>query len=59
MRRQPTVRIAAPYYDDQVYIEALASSMRAELGKLAFQPEVILASFHGMPEEYVRKGDPY
>ena len=30
-----------------------------ELGKLAFQPEIILASFHGMPEEYVRKGDPY
>jgi len=59
MRRQPTVRIAAPYYDDQLYIEALASSIRGELGKLTFQPEVILASYHGMPEEYVRKGDPY
>ena len=33
--------------------------MRAELGKLVFKPEIILASFHGMPEEYVRKGDPY
>jgi len=59
LRRQPTVRFAAPYYDDPVYIEALASSMRDELGKLSFQPEVILASYHGMPEEYVRKGDPY
>ncbi len=59
LRRQPTVRFAAPYYDDEVYIEALASSMRDELGKLSFQPEVILASYHGMPEEYVRKGDPY
>jgi ferrochelatase len=59
LRRQPTVRVAAPYYDDKVYIDALAASMRDALGKLAFQPEVILASYHGMPEEYVRKGDPY
>ncbi len=59
MRRQPTVRIAAPYYDDQVYIEALASSTSAELSRLAFQPEVILASFHGMPQDYISKGDPY
>jgi ferrochelatase len=59
LRRQPTVRVAAPYYDDKVYIDALASSMRAELGKLSFTPDIILASYHGMPEEYVRKGDPY
>ncbi|MGH6729780.1 MAG: ferrochelatase, partial [Sphingomicrobium sp.] len=59
LRRQPTLRVAAPYYDDKVYIQALASSMREELGKLSFQPEIVLASYHGMPEEYVRKGDPY
>jgi ferrochelatase len=59
LRRQPTIRVAAPYYDDKAYIDALAASMRDALGKLAFQPEVILASYHGMPEEYVRKGDPY
>ena len=59
LRRQPTVRVAAPYYADRVYIDALASSMREELGKLSFQPEIILASYHGMPEDYVRKGDPY
>jgi ferrochelatase len=59
LRRQPTVRVAPPYYDDKAYIDALASSMRTELRKLAFQPEIILASYHGMPEEYVRKGDPY
>src|SRR5262249_39014895 len=49
----------APYYDDQAYIEAIAVSTRAELAKLAFAPDVILASFHGMPEAYIRKGDPY
>ena len=59
LRRQPTVRVAPPYYDGKAYIDALASSMRTELGKLSFQPEIILASYHGMPEDYVRKGDPY
>ena len=59
LRRQPTLRVAAPYFDDKVYIDALASSMRDALGKLAFQPDIVIASYHGMPEEYVRKGDPY
>ncbi|MCC6890385.1 MAG: ferrochelatase [Hyphomicrobiales bacterium] len=59
MRRQPTVRIAAPYYNDAVYIDALATSIRAELARLPFQPELMLASFHGMPQDYVRQGDPY
>lgn len=59
LRRQPAVRIAAPYYDDPVYIDALASSLRAEFSRLAFEPEVIIASFHGMPQNYIDKGDPY
>jgi ferrochelatase len=59
MRWQPAVRIAPPYYDDPVYIDALASSLEAALAGLAFKPEKILASFHGMPEDYARKGDPY
>jgi protoporphyrin/coproporphyrin ferrochelatase len=59
MRKQPALRIAAPYYNDPVYIEALASSTGAELSQLGFAPEVILASFHGMPQEYIEKGDPY
>jgi len=59
MRWQPTLRVAPPYHDDPVYIEAIASSLEAELKKLSFVPEVILASFHGVPEEYLTKGDPY
>jgi protoporphyrin/coproporphyrin ferrochelatase len=59
MRAQPAVRIAAPYYDDPVYIEALASSTSVELAKLDFEPEVILASFHGIPQSFVDNGDPY
>jgi protoporphyrin/coproporphyrin ferrochelatase len=59
MRFQPAVRIAAPYYDDPVYIEALASSTGAALSQLDFAPEVILASFHGIPQSFVDGGDPY
>jgi protoporphyrin/coproporphyrin ferrochelatase len=59
MRWQPTLRVAPPYYDDPVYIEAVASSIEAEVKKLSFTPEIILASFHGVPEDYLLKGDPY
>jgi protoporphyrin/coproporphyrin ferrochelatase len=59
MRWQPAVRIAPPWHDDPVYIEAVASSLEAELKQLSFKPEVILASFHGVPKDYVTKGDPY
>ena len=59
MRAQPILRVTPPYYDDPDYIEALAVSINDHLATLSFQPEVILASFHGMPKEYVDKGDPY
>ncbi|HYC16100.1 MAG TPA: ferrochelatase [Pseudolabrys sp.] len=59
MRFQPTLRVAAPYFAEPVYIDALAASLNAALAKLSFKPEVIVASFHGMPESYVAKGDPY
>lgn len=59
MRAQPTLRVTPPYYDDPNYIEALAVSINAHLSSLPFQPEVIVASFHGMPQKYVDKGDPY
>ncbi len=58
-RRQPALRILPPYYDDPYYIEVLASSLKAELKGLAFAPDVIIASYHGMPKDYVQKGDPY
>src|SRR3954464_3267869 len=59
MRWQPAVRIAPPWHDDPVYIDAVASSLEAEIGKLSFAPDVILASFHGIPKDYLVKGDPY
>jgi ferrochelatase len=59
MRFQPAVRVAAPYYAEPAYIDALAVSLNASLAKLPFKPEIIVASYHGMPEDYVAKGDPY
>src|SRR6195952_1455886 len=59
MRAQPTLRVTPPYYDDPDYIDALAVSINAHLATLSFQPELIVASFHGMPQTYVDKGDPY
>jgi ferrochelatase len=59
MRAQPTLRFTPPYYDDPDYIEALAVSINAHLATLPFRPELIVASFHGMPQKYVDKGDPY
>jgi len=59
MRWQPAVRIAPPWHDDPVYIEAVARSTRASLAELDFEPEVALASFHGVPRVYFDRGDPY
>jgi ferrochelatase len=59
MRAQPTLRVTPPYYDDPDYIEALAVSIDAHLKTLTFQPDIIVASFHGMPQAYIDKGDPY
>ena len=59
MRWQPTLRVVPPYGDDPDYIEAVAQSIRDGLAALPFEPEVILASFHGVPKEYLLKGDPY
>jgi ferrochelatase len=58
-RAQPTLRVTPPYYDDPDYIEALAVSINAHLATLSFKPELIVASFHGMPQKYVDQGDPY
>ncbi len=59
MRWQPAVRVAPPWHDDPVYIDALADSVRAGLAGLDFEPERIIATFHGMPQKYLLAGDPY
>ena len=59
MRWQPTVRVMPPYHDDPAYIDALASSLRTGIAALDFEPEAVVASFHGMPRRTLELGDPY
>jgi ferrochelatase len=59
LRAQPALRTVPPYPADPVYIGALARSIRAHLAALDAEPEMILASFHGLPQACVDKGDPY
>jgi ferrochelatase len=59
MRWQPAIRTLPPYHDDPAYIAALAASLKASLAKLDFEPEVVLASYHGLPRDSLDKGDPY
>ncbi len=58
-RFMPAARVVPPYPGEPVYIEALARSIEAHLETLTFKPEVILASYHGIPKSYAFKGDPY
>lgn len=59
LRAQPALRTVPSYPSDPLYIAALADSIRTHLAGLDFEPEVIIASYHGVPQAYVDKGDPY
>ena len=59
MRWQPAIRTLPPYYDDPAHIEALRGDTARQLAALDFVPEVLLLSFHGMPERTLHLGDPY
>ena len=59
MRWQPAIRTLPPYHDDPAYIEALRARVSAELAALPFEPQAVVASFHGMPERTLHLGDPY
>ncbi|HCB75960.1 MAG TPA: ferrochelatase [Sphingomonas bacterium] len=59
MRWQPAIRTLPPYHDDAHYIGALKESVEAGIAALDFEPEVVVASFHGMPQRTLMLGDPY
>jgi ferrochelatase len=53
------MRILPPYFDDELYIGALAANIERQLAALDFEPERLLLSFHGLPQRTVDRGDPY
>lgn len=59
MRKMPAVRSVPAYHDEPTYIEALARSIERHLASLDFEPEVLIASYHGLPVSYAERGDPY
>lgn len=59
LRAQPALRFVPPFYDDPAYIDALAAAARAQLAGLDFEPDVLIASFHGLPQAQIDRGDPY
>jgi protoporphyrin/coproporphyrin ferrochelatase len=56
---QPAARTVAPYFDHPAYIKALAASIRSTYDAMEEKPEVLVASYHGMPRRYLLEGDPY
>ena len=58
-KRQPAARTVAEYFDHPAYIEALAQSVERAYAKLDHKPDVLVASYHGMPIRYLMEGDPY
>jgi protoporphyrin/coproporphyrin ferrochelatase len=58
-KRQPAVRTVPEYFDHPLYIEALAQSVERAYAELDHKPDVLVASYHGMPKRYLMSGDPY
>ena len=59
IRWQPAIRTLPPYFDEPAYIDAVAQSLKSHLATLSWAPDRILIAFHGLPREYLDRGDPY
>ncbi len=59
MRWQPSIQVVPHYDSHPLYIKALANSIKEKIKKLTYTPDMIITSYHGIPEKYFLKGDPY
>ena len=59
MRWQPSLQIIPHYESEPLYIEALVKSLNKKLASISWRPDLIVASYHGIPKKYFEKGDPY
>jgi|TARA_B100002052_G_scaffold294999_1_gene320720 ferrochelatase len=59
MRWQPSLQIIPHYESEPLYISSLAQSLKEKISKLTWKPDIIIASYHGIPKKYFEKGDPY
>jgi len=59
MRWQPSLKIVPHYESDPLYIDALVNSLNKKIKEISWKPDLIIASYHGIPKKYFEKGDPY
>ena len=59
LRRQPNLPIIPHYESEPLYIDAIVNSLNKKISQIDWKPEVIIASYHGVPKKYFEKGDPY
>ncbi|MED7789515.1 ferrochelatase [Francisella sp. 19X1-34] len=59
LRWQPTIKGINPYYSNKSHIETISQQIKQHLQSLEYTPDMVLFSFHGLPQEYFDKGDPY
>tara|TARA_A100001011_G_scaffold265372_1_gene274184 strand:+ start:1071 stop:2072 length:1002 start_codon:yes stop_codon:yes gene_type:complete len=59
MRWQPSLQIISHYESEDLYIDALVKSIKDKISEIDWKPDIILASYHGIPKKYFDKGDPY
>ncbi len=59
MRWQPSLQIIPHYESEQIYIKALVNSLNKKISEISWKPDLIIASYHGIPKKYFDKGDPY
>ena len=59
MRWQPAIQVVPHYESEPLYIEAIVNSINKKLSEIDWKPDLIVASYHGIPKKYFEKGDPY
>jgi ferrochelatase len=59
MRWQPSLKIIPHYESNPLYIDALINSINKKIKEISWKPDIIIASYHGIPQKYFDKGDPY
>ena len=59
VRKVPAIRVVPPHYDHPAYIDALATIVNEDRARLEWEPEHTIISFHGIPQKYAQRGDPY
>lgn len=59
MRWQPSLQIVPHYESAPLYVSALVKSIEKKIETISWKPDLIIASYHGIPKKYFDKGDPY